>query len=195
MFHQEPGRRYEVSIEGGGEGEFLLAADGEVALGLFSDLILERTRSLRIEDAQDAADIISSVRGECARTGRNRLAAEALHAAERLYAGGLVRESYRAAVRAEQLLIPARFDVAPPGGRLSPYPLTVSCPAGPVRAVLVSFGDHSAVLSLVSPVSQDVTVRFGTAVRTAGVSAGRPTELVIERKTPGARVAPAHSAH
>ena len=181
MFLQEPGRRYMFAIETRRPGILKLASDGEIALRLYPDMIAERLRSLAIEDWQDAADIIASVEVRESRGGGTRYSREALIEAGQLFEKGLVPESYRAAVRAEQLLLPATFDLPEHGGSLSPYPVTVTSKRGPLRAAILSIGDGSAVVSLRSPVAQRVSVRFEGSVKTADMSAGETKELQLTR--------------
>jgi len=179
MFRQEPGHRYELSVETGRPGVLRLSPDRMVAARLTADIILERARSLRIEDWQDAGDIIASVRERGEQQTANHYAQEALEDADRLLNLGRPREAYHAAVRCEQLLLPSSFDLPLPGGQLSPYPVTVRCPEGSVRAVIRTFDDHSAIVSIRSAVAQRVSVRLGDSGKTAEVPPGESMDFSL----------------
>src|SRR5262249_31164270 len=119
-FPQEPGHRYLLTVETPGQPKaaFRLAPDGDLAVRLTADIAAERARSQTIADRQDAADLLESLRGLHARTPQSRYAVEALAEAERLLAEEQPEAAYRAGIRAEQLSLPAAFDLPAPG-RLS----------------------------------------------------------------------------
>lgn len=163
LFRQMPGRHYALVVEGVGKSVsgFVAAADGRIAARLTSDIMRERWRSFLIEDWQDAADIIASLKRVHAASAQSRYAADALAGAERLLAAGRIREAYRTAVRAEQISLPAVYEIGVPGGRLTPYPVVIRCQKGPVRAEVRSCDERTAIISLRSAVGQGVTLRLG----------------------------------
>lgn len=161
LFLQEPGRRYTLSVAAETEGNAGLAmsADGNIAARLSADLRRERARSLAIEDWQDAADLLQSVHDLHARTTQSSYAAEELRGAEKPFAELQPRESYRAAIRAQQLSLPAAFDIPSPGEHLAPYPISVVCSKGGVRATIISCSEGKAVVSIRSAIAQTVAVK------------------------------------
>lgn len=182
LFPQTPGRQYALTIEMQDEerGAFALAEDGRIAVRLTADIALERARSRTIQDWQDAADLLDSLRALHAQTPPPRPAQEERAKAERLFAANRPQEAYQAAIRAEQLSLPAAFDLPAPGGRLAPYWVTVQCPSGPVRAVLTAYDDRAVVLTLRSPVAQTVAVRWGRTETSAALSPNVETEISLD---------------
>jgi hypothetical protein len=182
LFPQEPGRRYALTVESAGapSPNLLPASAGRFAARLTADIAFERARSLAIEDWQDAADLLSSLRERHAHSDQSRYAKEALEEAERLFSANRPQDAYRAAIRAEQLSLPAASDLPTPGGRLAPYWITVLCPAGPVRAVITTYADRMAVVSIRSAVTQTVTVRWGGFETTAALSPDIPAEITLD---------------
>lgn len=181
MFLQEPGRRYMFTVETHSPGVLRTASGGEIAVRLYPDIVIERLRSLTIEDWQDAADIIASVALRAKSGAGTRYTREALEESRRLFEGGRPCEAYRAAIRAEQLLLPAAFDLPEHGGKLSPYPVTVIAEGGPLRATIGRIGPGSAVVLLRSPVAQRVRVRCEGYVKTTDLPAGETVELDFGR--------------
>jgi hypothetical protein len=182
FFLQKPGRRYTLSVAARTEGRARLALspDGNIAARLSSDLRRERARSLVIEEWQDAADLLQSVRDFHAHTTQSSYATEALKGAEKLFAELQPRESYRAAIRAEQLSLPAMFDVPSLGARLAPYPISVVCSRGGVRATITSCSEGKAIVSIRSAVAQTVTLKSKTSSATAALSPNVEQQVVID---------------
>lgn len=184
MFHQSPGRRYEVSAEALGEGGGTVEAaqDGALAVRLLADLAEERARSVALEDRQDAIDVIESV----AKRHRAYPPAEPVAAmlldARRLLARGAVREAYRAAIRADQASVPAAYEVPRPGARLTPYDLAVECPLAPVRAVVRDYTAGLARVVIRSPRAQVVALKRGAVRTTATVAPNIDVQLWVERR-------------
>ena len=181
LARQVPGRRYQLMVEeSGGKGSaFATAADGVIAVRLTSDIMRERMRSLLIEDWQDVADLLASLRRRHAASIQSRFAIDGLKEAERLFTSGRISEAYRTGIRAEQIALPAAYDVASPGGRLSPYPIAVRCPDGPVRTTVVACDDRTGVIALRSPVAQTVIVRCGDRTSAVTLAAGEVKECTL----------------
>ena len=164
----------------GDASELALAGDGLIAARLMSDLILERSRSLMIEDWQDAADILASLRIRLNPPWQSRYAKEALTRANRLFTSGLLMESYRAAIQAEQLALPSAFELSAPGGHLLPYPISVHCPDAPVKAIVRAFGPRSTVVSIISSSAQTVTIRQGDIENSLDVSPNQSSDIRLD---------------
>jgi len=181
LFPQEPGRKYVLVVEAAGDAEvdFATAADGRLAARLTADIARERARSRAIQDWQDAADLLASLRDLHARTAQGSPAREALAKAQRLFAANRPQEAYQTAIRAEQLSLPAAFDLPAPGGRLIPYWIMIQCPGGPVRVVLTAYDEHTATLTIRSAVAQTVTVRRGPTQTTATLTPDVPVEITL----------------
>jgi hypothetical protein len=192
LFPQQPGEHYLLRVESL-DGKLLplaTAVDGGMAARLSADIALERNRSQAIADWQDAEDIIASLQDLHTRAKQSRYARERLDAARKLLADNRPREAYAAAVQAEQLTLPAAFDVPAPGARLAPYWVTVMCPGGPVRAVITAYTDRTAVVTVRSGVAQTVTVRWGTVETIATLSPNVPAEITLDLGERKARPAP-----
>ncbi len=181
FFRQIPGRQYELVVEGRGNtgAGFAAAPDGRIAVRLTSDLLRERWRSILIGDWQDADDIIASLKRSHAASTQSRYAAEALAGAERLFSAGRIREAYRAAIRAEQISLPAAYEIGAPGGRLTPYPVEIRCPQGSVRAEIRSWDSRGGVVSLRSAVGQSVTMRLGASRTTVDLAPGEVKDCAL----------------
>ncbi|MDP2887097.1 MAG: hypothetical protein Q8P51_18990 [Ignavibacteria bacterium] len=124
--------------------------------------------------------MLQSVRDFDAHTPQSSYAVEALKGAEKLFAELQPRESYRAAIRAEQLSLPAVFNVPSPGARLTPYPISVVCPGGGVRATITSCSEGRAVVSIRSAVAQAVTVKSKSSSATAALLSNVEQKVVID---------------
>jgi hypothetical protein len=170
LFHQVSDRRYLLTVETSAGVELARAADGQMAARITSDILAERSRSFSIQDWQDAEDILESLKGLHARTEQSLFSREALSQAISLLTARQPQEAYRAAIRAEQLSLPATFDLPAPGGRLVPYWVRVDCPGGPVRATLVTYSQQSAVIRLRSSAAQTVRLQWGESQTTATLS-------------------------
>lgn len=170
LFHQVPGRRYLLTVETSAGAALAKTADGQMAARLTSDILAERSRSFVIQDWRDAEDILESLKGLHVRTEQSLFSREALSQAAALLAARQPQEAYRAAVRAEQLSLPATFDLPAPGGRLVPYWVRVECPGGPVRATLVVYSKDSAVIRLRSGTAQTVRLQWGESQTSATLS-------------------------
>jgi hypothetical protein len=181
FFRQMPGRQYELVVEGRGNAGagFAVAPDGRIAARLTSDILRERWRSHLIGDWQDAKDIIASLKRLHAASTQSRYAAEALAGAERLFSAGRVREAYRAAIRAEQIALPAAYEIGAPGGRLTPYPAEIRCPLGPVRVVIRSWDSKGAAVSIRSVAGQSVTLRLGASRNRVNLAAGEEKVCIV----------------
>jgi hypothetical protein len=184
LFHQQPGRHYAltVAVDGPEQPSFLLAADGSIAVGLTSDIYLERARSIAIEDWQDAADILQSLHDFHSHSLQSLFAREALEEADRLLAERLPQEAYYAAIKAEQLTLPVTYDLPAPGGRLAPYWITILCPAGPVQARITTYSAQEATITVRSEIAQKVTLRWGKLETVAQLSANVPVEISLEQR-------------
>ncbi|HXG24358.1 MAG TPA: hypothetical protein VNJ09_07385, partial [Chthonomonadales bacterium] len=192
LFPQQPGEHYLLRVESldGKPLPLASAADGGVAARLSADIALERARSRAVADWQDAEDILASLRDLHTRARQSRYARERLDAARKLLADNHPREAYAVAIQAEQLTLPASFDVPAPGARLAPYWVTVMCPGGPVRAVITAYADRTAVVTVQSRVAQTVTLRWGPAETTATLSANIPAEITLDLGTRTAKPVP-----
>lgn len=182
LFPQQPGEHYLLRVESLDGKPLLLAkaADGAMAVRLSADIALERARSQAIADWQDAEDILASLQDLHRHTAQSRFAKERLETARKLLLENRPREAYTAAIQAEQLSLPASFDVSTPGARLAPYWVTVMCPNGPIRAVITAYNDRTAVVTVQSRVAQTVTLRWGPAETTASLSANIPAEITLD---------------
>jgi hypothetical protein len=190
LFHLQPGRKIIVTIASPDGGPLALraAADGQAAVRLVSDIALERGRSGVIQDWRDAADILEAVQGAHARGPQSRFARESLAEAEKLLAAGRPEDAYRAAVRSEQLSLPAAYDLPRGGGRLEPYWIAVECPGGPVWVRILTYSADAASVSIRGAVEQKVKVRWGMTEMSAQLAPGVPVEMTLVR-----RVAPVRS--
>lgn len=181
LYPQEPGTRYRVQVELMGLGALRLAADGRLAMRVCADIRRERARSLAIGDRQDAQDIVAALALDAGVAG-SRYAMAALATARDLLAEDRPLDAYRAAVRAEQIRLPAAFEVPAPGARLAPYWVTVACREAPVRASIGAYDDHVASVSLRSEVAQTVTLRWGGAEASARLTPGVTATVTLERR-------------
>jgi hypothetical protein len=181
FFHQKPHHRYALIVEivNGASFRFARARDGMIAARLTSDLILERARSVMIEERQDVADLLASLRNRQRQPDQTSYAGNALKEAEKLFESGRSSEAYRTGIRAEQLFLPATFLLTPPGGSLTPYPISVRCPNGEVQAVVEALSDRSATVSVHSDFAQTVTVRFGRISKRVRLSANESIECSL----------------
>jgi hypothetical protein len=170
LFHQVSGRRYLLTVETPAGVWLAKAADGQMAARLTADILAERRRSFAIQEWQDAKDILESLKALHARTEQSLFAREALQQAQALLTARRPQDAYRAAIRAEQLSLPATFDLPAPGGRLVPYWVRVECPGGPIRATLVAYSKQSAVIRLRSSAAQTVRLQWGESQTTATLS-------------------------
>ncbi len=187
MFHQVPGRRYEVLAEvvSPGAATLALAADGQLAVRVLVDIALERERSVALQDWQDATDLIEAVTKRHASYRPVAAVAAMVDEARKLMARGSVREAYRAAIRAEQASLPAAFDVPRNGARLAPYDIAVECPLGPVRAVVRDYTDRVARVTIRSERAQVVAVKRAGVRTTATVAPNVEVQLWVERSDGG----------
>jgi hypothetical protein len=187
LFHQEPGRKYILTIEALERAPLDLspAEDGRFAVRLAADIALERLRSRMIADWQDAVDLIESVRLFHLAASQTLFSRQALEDAENHLAQNRPQEAYRAAIRAEQLSLPAVFELPKGGGRLAPYWVTVLCPEGPAQATIRVYAETTAVVSIRSAVQQTVTLRWGTSETTATLSPDIAAEIsLVTRRRP-----------
>jgi hypothetical protein len=186
LFPQEPGRRYTFVIESlSGEAIGLgLASDANVAVRLVADIATERARSVAIQDWQDAADLLASLKETHGRSEQSLFAREALEQAQTLFATNQPRAAYTAGIRAEQLSLPAAFDVPSPGTRLAPYWITILCPGGPVRATITAYSARAATVSIKSAVAQEITLRWGMIDTKATLAPNVPAEISLEQPAP-----------
>ncbi len=183
LFHQEPGRRYLLSVEAldttNRDPVFGVASDIKIAARLVADIRMERTRSQSIAAWQDARDLLDSLKETHDKGGQSLFAREALERAETLFTAGRAEDAYNAGIRAEQLTLPASFALPAPGGRLAPYWITILCPNGPVRATITTYSPLAATVILKSPIAQRVTMRWGSLDTTAALTANVPAEITL----------------
>ena len=179
FFRQEPNHRYKLTVEMSGAFRLARASDGFIAARLTSDLLLERARSVVIEDWQDTADLLASLDTLHLRSEQSRYSKSILKEAHRLFEIGRPEEAYRTAIRAEQLSLPAAFELPASGGPLTPFPISVESAGGPVRAVIKSFTDRSAIIEVHSRVAQTITIRMGGFEKRAAVLPDETAELVL----------------
>jgi hypothetical protein len=183
-FPTQPGHRYRITAIAAGERSLPLATgeDGDLAVRLAIDIATERRRSMIVGDMQDARDITDSLLRAHATGSGNRYAAAALSEARARLADGDPVAAYAAAVRAEQLTLPASFDLPAPGGRLAPYNIEVACPTAPIRATIVAVGKTAATIRMRSGSAQTVTVRWEASEITARLAPNVAAEIVLAKR-------------
>ena len=181
LFPVEPGRRFRATLESlAGPITLRLALDGRPAVEVLADLEAERLRSEAIADRQDAIDLVESLRRIHAAGLQPYFARDALESAENALGARRFRSAYTAGIRAEQLALPAAFDLEAPGGRLAPYWIQVQCPGGPLRAVISAYGERAAIVTLRSASAQTVGLRWGPVSTSAALSPGVPAEVALD---------------
>lgn len=182
-FHQEPGRRYLLSIVPltTTSASFSVAADVRVAARLLADIQLERGRSRLVAGWQDARDLLDSVRDVHAHTDQSLFAREALQKAEDEFTAGRPADAYFAGIRAEQLTLPASFllQTSVTGGRLAPYWISILNATGPVRATITTYSAQAATVVLKSHVAQRITLRWGSLETAADLSPNVAAEISL----------------
>lgn len=180
-FPVRPGERYAM------EATELTGPEGSppAAVGLrpwraVMNARLERWRSFAVADWQDATDIIGSLKRQVDSDAMNPHARQRLQLAEAHMRRGRPLEAYRAAIRAEQLMFPCTFIVQPPGGNLTPFPVQVECSDDRVRVVLQAVTAEALSATLLSSMSQRVTVRYAGRSTDVDLTADRPLTLGLE---------------
>lgn len=179
LFSVVPGGRYEVVVEIAPDSDlaFAASADGQLAVRIEADVAQERARSLAIADPVDAMDLLDSVAWAHSHGARTDAAAEALAEARRLLDEGHSRDAYRAGIRAEQLSLPATFDVLAPGAQLGPLPVRVRFRSGTVRVRVLKLFRRGVDLAVTSPVAQVVTASWGGERVSTSVRPGAPMQI------------------
>jgi hypothetical protein len=186
-FALQPGQQYRVSVGPGSARACRIAAgeDGGLAVRLAMDIVAERRRSLVVGDVQDTRDIVDSVARSHGRGMGTPAAVARLAQARTLLRQGDPVGAYAAAVCAEQLTLPASFELAPPGGRLTPYRVRVACSAAPVRVTLLSAEARSLRVRVVTAAAQDVTISWRGSATTASLAPSVPAEIELVRRDAG----------
>ena len=164
LFPQSPGKVYVISIDSpdNSAAQFASAPDGEIAVRLGADLKRERTRSISLQIERDARDILDSLSSRVKIAYPRTPSASMLLRAQKALKSGRPAQAYMAAVRAEQLMLPSAFVVKTPGGKLSPYAVSVYCSGGAVQAVLRQWSDQSVTISLRSDKTQQIILKSGS---------------------------------
>ncbi|HEY3266322.1 MAG TPA: hypothetical protein VGM37_05305 [Armatimonadota bacterium] len=188
LFPVEPGQPCTVSLEAlDCPVEVALAEDGSLAARLQADIAAERARSVAIGDWQDAEDLLQSIAQKQAGR-RDPEERAALRQARTLLEAGQPRDAYRAGIRAEQVTLPAAFDLGSPGGRLGPYPIWVTCRQPMAVTVTQWTGETGAVL-ISSSANQTVTVKTSATSCVLKVIAGREARVQVLAPPPPGQAA------
>ncbi|MEP6754805.1 MAG: hypothetical protein ABJA67_04825, partial [Chthonomonadales bacterium] len=184
VFEQVPGKRYNFSVATADGSSFSLerAEDTYAAVDYGLDLILERARSLAIEDRRDAEEILAYLKSYHQRAPQSTFAREALLNANEYLTAGHALEAYVAAVKAEQLSLPASFQLPPGGGRLVPYWINATTAEGPVKITIKSYDADAAEVSIVSATKQTVKLRWDAIETTAECNPGVSVDVSLVRR-------------
>jgi hypothetical protein len=180
-FHQVPGRRYLLAVVplGTKPVSFGVASDLKIACRILADLLVDRERSQLVASWRDARDLLDSLHDIHGHSEQSLFAREALEKAEALWTAGAPEDAYTAGVRTEQLTLPASFALPAPGGRLTPYWISLLNAQAPIRATITTYSPQAATVVLRSPVAQRITVRWGALESTASLAANVAAEISL----------------